>query len=84
MEHLSKLWRIYLDSARKTPNLKNQIVVRNNNPKLTRKFGTGDRILIYKFIINCSLWILYLRQIKLENNHKVTHAHNYPLRIIVL
>ena len=67
-EHWSKVWRIDMESAQKTLNVTTHKLVRTENPKLTRNFNIGDRMLRYKHLRNFSLCILSLKQIKLGNN----------------
>ena len=47
---LSKLWRIDLDAAKRTLEVTTQHQKRTENPKLSRNYGTGDRMLRYKRI----------------------------------
>ena len=49
-EHLSKIWRIDMDTARKTLDITSQRSVRKDNPKLSRNYGTNDRMLRYKHL----------------------------------
>ena len=49
-EHLSKIWHIDVDTARKTLDLTSQRSVRKDNPKLSRNYGTNDRMLRYKHL----------------------------------
>ena len=51
-ERLIKVWHIYLESDQKTLNMTTQIGLSTDNHKLTRNFGTFDRMLIYKRISN--------------------------------
>jgi hypothetical protein len=48
--HLSKTWRISLDAAERTLGITTQTSVRTDNPKLSRNYGTNDRMLRYKRI----------------------------------
>jgi hypothetical protein len=49
--HLSKAWRISLDAAERTLDITTQRTsVRTNDPKLSRNYGTNDRMLRYKRI----------------------------------
>ena len=48
--HLSKICRINLDSAKRTLEITYQHRPRNNNPTLSRNFGTNNRMLQYKRI----------------------------------
>ena len=48
--HLSKIWRIYLDSAKQTLEVTSQHSTRSDNPTLYHNFGTNNRILRYKRI----------------------------------
>ena len=48
--HLSKIWRIDTDTARKTLDITSQRNVRKDNPKLSRNYGTNDRMLRYKHL----------------------------------
>ena len=50
VEHLSKVWRINLGSSQKKLDVTTQRGVRTDNPKLTRNFVAGDRMLRYKRI----------------------------------
>ena len=49
-EHLSKVWRIDVESAKRTLNITSQRCVRQDNPKLSRNYSTGDRMLRYKHL----------------------------------
>ena len=49
-EHLIKVYRIDLKSSQNTLNATTKRGVSTENPKLTRNFGTGDRMLRYKCI----------------------------------
>ena len=44
-EHLSKIWRIDMDTARNTLDITSQRSVGKDNPKLSRNYGTNDRML---------------------------------------
>ena len=48
--HLSKIWRINLDSTKRTLEVTSQHSTRSNNPNLSCKYGTNDRMLRYKRI----------------------------------
>jgi hypothetical protein len=48
--HLSKTWRIDLETAKKTIDVTSQHSVRTDNPKLSCNYGTNDRMLRYKRI----------------------------------
>jgi hypothetical protein len=49
--HLSKVWRISLDQAERTLGITTQTSVRTDDPKLSRNYGTNDRMpLRYKRI----------------------------------
>ena len=49
-EMLSKVWRIDLETARKTLDVTSQNCVYSEKPSFTRNYGTGDRMLRYKRI----------------------------------
>jgi hypothetical protein len=49
-EHLSKVWRIDLETARKTLDITSQNCGRTDNPELSRNYSTNDRMLRYKRI----------------------------------
>lgn len=49
-EHLSKVWKIDVESARRTLEATSQHNTRTDNPKLSRNYGTNDRMLRYKRI----------------------------------
>ena len=49
-EHLSKIWRISLDQAKRTLDITTQTSVRTDDPKLSRNYGTNDCMLRYKHI----------------------------------
>ena len=51
-EHLSKVWRIDFETAKRTINIINQNRIYTENPNLTRNYSTNDRILRYKKINN--------------------------------
>jgi hypothetical protein len=48
--HLSKTWRIDLEAAERTLGVTTQESQRTDDPKLSRNYGTGDRMLRYKKI----------------------------------
>lgn len=48
--HLSKIWRIDADTAKRTIDITSQRLVRMDNPKLSRNYGTNDRMLRYKHL----------------------------------
>ena len=48
--HLSKAWRIDLDAAERTLEVTSQLSRRSDDPKLSRNYGTNDRMLRYKRI----------------------------------
>ena len=48
--HLSKIWRIDVDTAKRTLDITSQHKVRKENPKLSRNYGTNDRMLRYKHL----------------------------------
>jgi hypothetical protein len=48
--HLSKTWRIDLETTKKTIDVTSQHSVRTDNPKLSRNYGTNDRMIRYKRI----------------------------------
>ena len=49
-ETLSKVWRIDLETAKKTINVTSQNCNRTSNPAFTRNYSTNDRMLRYKRI----------------------------------
>ena len=49
-EHLSKIWRISYDQAKRTIEVTSQNSVRTQDPTLSRNYGTNDRMLRYKRI----------------------------------
>ena len=48
--HLSKIWRIDLETAERTLDITSQNSKRTDDPKLSRNYGTNDRMLRYKRI----------------------------------
>ena len=48
--HLSKIWRIDLDSAKWTLDITSQHVTRRNNPTISRNYGENNRMMRYKII----------------------------------
>jgi hypothetical protein len=48
--HLSKIWRISYDDAKRTIDVTSQRSVRTQDPTLSRNYGTNDRMLRYKRI----------------------------------
>ena len=48
--HLSKIWRIHLDSAKRTLEVTSHHSTRSDNHTLCRNYGTNDRMLRYKII----------------------------------
>ena len=46
----SKIWRIDADTARKTLDITTQKIIRKDNPKISRNYGTNDRMLRYKHL----------------------------------
>jgi hypothetical protein len=49
-KHLSKTWRIDLETAKRTLDITSQKSIRKENPTLSRNYGTNDRMLRYKRI----------------------------------
>ena len=49
-EHLSKVWRIDVNTARKALDITSKRSVRKDYPKLSRNYGTNDRMLRYKHL----------------------------------
>ena len=49
-DHLCKVWKIDLEAAKKTIEITSQNSTRQDNPKLSRNYGTNDRMLRYKRI----------------------------------
>jgi hypothetical protein len=49
-EHLSKVWRIDLETARKTLDITSQNCGRTDNPELSRNYTTNDKMLTYRRI----------------------------------
>ena len=49
-EHLAKIWRISHEDAKRTIDATSQHCVRTHDPKLSRNYGTNDRMLRYKRI----------------------------------
>ena len=49
-EHLSKIWRISQEDARRTINTTTQTSVQMQDPTLSHNYGTNDRMLRYKRI----------------------------------
>jgi hypothetical protein len=47
-EHLSKIWRIDIETAKRTLNTTSQTSVRTDDPKIAKNYGTNDRMLRYK------------------------------------
>ena len=49
-EHLSKTWRIDVETAERTLDITSQHSMQKDNPTLSRNYGTNDRMLRYKRI----------------------------------
>ena len=49
-EHLSKIWRISHDDAKRTIDVTTQTSIQKDNPVLSRNYSTNDRMLRYKRI----------------------------------
>ena len=49
-EHLSKIWHISLEDARRTIDTTTQTSVRTQDPTLSRNYGTNNRMLRYRHI----------------------------------
>ena len=49
-DHLSKIWRIDTETARQTIDKTTQHSKRVDNPKMSRNYSTGDRMLRYRRI----------------------------------
>ena len=49
-EHLSKIWQISLDDAKRTLDVTRQSQVHTADPTLAKNFGTNDRILRYRHV----------------------------------
>ena len=72
--HLAKIWRIDKAITKKTIDITTQRSVRTDNPKLSRNYGTNDRMLRYKHLKDTSIWIRSLRQRNPRSHHVVTHV----------
>ena len=83
VEHLRKVWHIYMNTYQKKLNVKSHRGVRTNNPKFSRNIGTVDRMLRYKLLSKFFLWVLSFVKNKSGNNIEVTHAAIYLLLIMV-
>ena len=72
-----------MESAQKTLNVTTQRGVRTDNTKITRNFGTGDRMLKYKRINECFFTDTLFLTKKAGNNFDVTDDANYsfPIRV---
>jgi hypothetical protein len=51
-EHLSKIWRISHEDAKRTLDNTTHLLQRTTNPELSKNYGTNDRMLRYKRIID--------------------------------
>jgi hypothetical protein len=49
-EHLSKIWRINIETAKRTLDATSQTSARTDNPKIAKNYGTNDRMPRYKRI----------------------------------
>ena len=52
-EHLSKIWRIDLETAKKTLDVTSQNVARSSDPSLSRNYATNDKMLRCNQINEC-------------------------------
>ena len=55
--HLAKIWCINQDTANKTIAINTQRSVRLDNPKLSRIYGSNDRMFRYNILTSTSIWI---------------------------
>ena len=55
--------------------------MRTDNIKLIKNFGTGDKMIRYKYIIEDLFMDTFFATKNLENNYEVTHAVNCSLLI---
>ena len=74
-EHLSKIWRISPEDAKRTIDTTTQTSVRTQDPTLSRNYGTNDRMLRYKSR-TISLWIPSLLLRKVDDPLEVIHVAN--------
>ena len=56
-EHLSKVWRIDLDTAKRTADITSQHAAKDPDSKLSRSYATSDWMLRYKRIRG--YWLMY-------------------------
>jgi hypothetical protein len=49
-EHLSKIWRIDIEIAKRMMDITSQTSIRTDNPKIAKNYGTNDHMLRYKRI----------------------------------
>ena len=55
--HLAKIWCINEDTANKTIDINTQRSERIDNPKLSRIYGSNNRMLRYNILTSTSIWI---------------------------
>ena len=76
VEMISKVWRIDLETAKKTLNVTSQNCVHSDNPSFTRNYGTGDRMLRYKRMNQYFLWTHSLLPQKVEHQQEAILVAN--------
>ena len=76
-KHLSKIWRISHEDAKRTIDVTTQTSVRKDDPVLSRNYATNDRMLRYKRIKEFFFLIHSLQPRKLDNHQEDTLVANF-------
>ena len=78
--HLSKIWKIDLKTAERTLDVVSQYSKRTDDPKLSRNYGTNDRMLRYRRIAEyTSSWIRSSPPRRLASRLEVTPVASFSL-----
>ena len=75
--HLSKVWRISYEDAKRTIDATTQYGTHTPNPVMNQNYTTNDRMLRYKRITQYFLWTPSLQPRRVVPRQEGTHAVNY-------
>ncbi len=83
LNHITMIWRIDHDIVKETIDINTQRSVRLDNPKLSRIYGSNDRMFRYNILTSTSIWIHCLQQTNSRRPSVVTHVLIYLWRTMV-
>ena len=76
-EHLSKIWRISQEDAKRTIDTTTQMSVQTQDPTLSHNYGTNDRMLHYKHIQD--YFFMDLRPLTIAEQHSAVERKKYDV-----